>query len=123
MHCRLGIAPIQGKMSVNCFFTLARDKNLLSNVYFYLANSLTLFGLLIDFENNVTIERNKNIKKRFIAGAICPVCKSLDTMALTKENGVELVTCVSCGEQMSQPEAQVEKEVRKQEQVIGVFKP
>jgi hypothetical protein len=44
-------------------------------------------------------------------------------MALTKENGVELVTCVSCGEQMSQPEAQVEKEVRKQEQVIGVFKP
>lgn len=44
-------------------------------------------------------------------------------MALTKENNVEKVTCVSCGEQMAQPEAHVEKEVRAQEQVIGVFKP
>jgi hypothetical protein len=123
VHCRLGIAPIQGKMSVNCFFTLARHNNLLLDVFFYLANLLSLFGFLIDFETTVTTERNKKIKKRFIAGAVCPVCKSLDTMALTKENGVELVTCVSCGEQMSQPEAQVEKEVRKQEQVIGVFKP
>ncbi|XQW84788.1 YheV family putative zinc ribbon protein [Thalassotalea piscium] len=63
------------------------------------------------------------MKKRFIAGAICPKCKAMDTMALTKENNVEIVTCVSCGEQMSQPEAHVEKEVRPQEQVIGVFKP
>ncbi|QBG35898.1 YheV family putative zinc ribbon protein [Litorilituus sediminis] len=63
------------------------------------------------------------VKKRFIAGAICPQCKAQDTMALTKEDGVEKVTCVSCGEQMVQAEAQVEKEVRDSEQVIGVFKP
>lgn len=63
------------------------------------------------------------MKKRFIAGAICPKCKAMDTMALTKENNVEKVTCVSCGEQMSQPEEHVEKEVRAKEQVIGVFKP
>jgi len=44
-------------------------------------------------------------------------------MALTKENAVETVTCVQCGETMSQPEAHVEKEVRDQEQVIGIFKP
>ena len=44
-------------------------------------------------------------------------------MALTKENGIEKVTCVSCGEQMIQPEAQVEKQVRQAEQMIGVFKP
>lgn len=44
-------------------------------------------------------------------------------MALTKEQGVETVTCVSCGEQMKQPEAQVEKAMRDQEQVIGIFKP
>ena len=63
------------------------------------------------------------MKKRFIAGAVCPKCKAMDTMALTKENDVETVTCVSCGEQMTQPEAQVEKAVRPDEQVIGVFKP
>ncbi|WP_420794573.1 DNA-binding protein [Thalassomonas actiniarum] len=47
----------------------------------------------------------------------------MDTMALTKEQGVETVTCVSCGEQMSQPEEHVTTQVRSNEQVIGVFKP
>lgn len=63
------------------------------------------------------------VKKRFIAGAICPQCNAQDTMALTKEDGVEKVTCVSCGEQMVQAQEQVEKVVREHEQVIGVFKP
>jgi len=97
VHCRLGIDPIQGKMLDN--------------------------DLFIKIENGVTIRQNQKIKKRFIAGATCPKCKALDTMALTKENGVETVTCVSCGDQMSQPEAQVEEAVRQHEQVIGVFKP
>lgn len=66
---------------------------------------------------------NRAIKKRFIAGAVCPKCKAMDTLALTKENNVEKVTCVSCGEQMVQTEAQVEKAVRDNEQVIGVFQP
>ena len=65
----------------------------------------------------------KQLKKRFIAGAICPQCKAQDTMALTKEDGVEKVTCVSCGEQMTQSEPQVDEVVRQHEQVIGVFKP
>ncbi len=47
----------------------------------------------------------------------------MDTMALTKENSIETVTCVACGETMTQPEAHVEKEVRANEQVIGIFKP
>lgn len=47
----------------------------------------------------------------------------MDTMALTKENSVEKVTCVSCGETMAQPEAHVEKEIRANEQVIGIFNP
>ena len=63
------------------------------------------------------------MKKRFIAGAICPKCNAKDTMALTKEDGVEKVTCVSCGEQMTQSEPQVDEVVRQHEQVIGVFKP
>ena len=65
----------------------------------------------------------KKVKKRFIAGAICPSCKAQDTMALTKENNVETVTCVACGEQMTQPQTHVEEKTRAQEQVIGVFKP
>jgi uncharacterized metal-binding protein (TIGR02443 family) len=64
-----------------------------------------------------------NHKKRFIAGAVCPKCKAMDTMALTKENNIETVTCVGCGEKMVQPEAQVAKAVRQHEQVIGVFNP
>ena len=66
---------------------------------------------------------DKNVKKRFIAGAICPKCKAMDTMALTKEQEVEKVTCVACGEQMTQPQEHVTPKVRPQEQVIGVFKP
>ncbi|MBU2925862.1 YheV family putative zinc ribbon protein [Colwellia sp. 1_MG-2023] len=65
----------------------------------------------------------KQQRKRFIAGAVCPKCKAQDTLALTKEDGVEKVTCVSCGDQMTQSEPQVEEVVRQHEQVIGVFKP
>lgn len=63
------------------------------------------------------------MKKRFIAGAICPKCKAMDTLALTKEQGVEQVTCVNCGEQMTQPESHIAKQVRANEQIIGVFEP
>lgn len=62
------------------------------------------------------------MKKRFIAGATCPKCQAMDTMALTKENDVETVTCVNCGEQMSQAQEHVAQEVRPNEQVIGIFK-
>ncbi len=62
------------------------------------------------------------LKKRFIAGAVCPKCKTMDTMALTKELEVEKVTCVACGNTMVQPQEHVEKEVRQNEQVIGIFK-
>ncbi|NQY37750.1 MAG: YheV family putative metal-binding protein [Alteromonadaceae bacterium] len=65
----------------------------------------------------------KATKKRFISGAICPKCKEMDTLALTKELGIEKVTCVSCGAQMIQPEEHVSKEIRPEEQVIGLFKP
>lgn len=62
------------------------------------------------------------MKKRFIAGATCPKCQAMDTMALTKENNVETVTCVNCGEQMSQAQEHIAQEVRPNEQVIGIFK-
>ena len=62
------------------------------------------------------------MKKRFIAGATCPKCRAIDTMALTMENNVETVTCVNCGETMSQPEEHISQEIRPKEQVIGIFK-
>lgn len=62
-------------------------------------------------------------KKRFIAGAVCPKCKKVDTMALTKEHNIEKVTCIACGEQMTQPENHVENKTRSNEHVIGVFTP
>ena len=62
------------------------------------------------------------MKKRFIAGAVCPKCNAVDTMMLTKEHDVETVTCVNCGDQMSQPQEHVVKDVRPSEQVIGIFK-
>jgi len=62
-------------------------------------------------------------KKRFIAGASCPQCKSQDTMMLFIENNVEKVECVQCHYQMTQPEQQIARASRATEQVIGVFKP
>lgn len=62
-------------------------------------------------------------KKRFIAGASCPKCKSVDTMMLFLEHNVEKVECVHCGYQMAQPESQIERMAREAEVVIGVFKP
>ena len=62
-------------------------------------------------------------KKRFIAGAVCPECKKMDTMMLFMENNLEKVECHSCGHQMTQPEGAVQGATRQFEQVIGVFNP
>lgn len=40
------------------------------------------------------------IRKRFIAGAKCPACQAQDTMAMWRENNVDIVECVKCGHQM-----------------------
>jgi len=40
-------------------------------------------------------------KKCFIAGATCPKCNTLDTVALTLENAIETLICVQYG--YSQP--------------------
>lgn len=63
------------------------------------------------------------IKKRFIAGAICPHCKATDTLMLYMENNVEKVQCVVCDYSKSQVDDKVEQKTRENENVIGVFKP
>lgn len=37
-----------------------------------------------------------NTKRRFIAGAICPRCKEMDTVMMFREEGIEHRLCVSC---------------------------
>lgn len=62
-------------------------------------------------------------KKRFIAGAVCPKCKAMDSLMLYLEHNVEKVECVQCGYQMTQPDAAVSKSGHGSDQLIGVFKP
>jgi uncharacterized metal-binding protein (TIGR02443 family) len=63
------------------------------------------------------------IKKRFVAGAVCPKCKTTDTLMLYFENNVEKIQCVSCGYSKSQTDDEVSAASRSSENVIGVFKP
>ncbi|MFT7387404.1 MAG: putative metal-binding protein (TIGR02443 family) [Candidatus Endobugula sp.] len=36
------------------------------------------------------------VKKRFIAGAVCPRCSEMDRLVTYKEDGKEFRECVSC---------------------------
>ena len=62
-------------------------------------------------------------KKRFIAGAVCPKCKSMDSIMLFMENNVEKIQCTQCDYQETQSSAEVQSQTRDTENVIGVFKP
>ncbi|WP_354624650.1 YheV family putative zinc ribbon protein [Psychromonas sp. MME2] len=62
-------------------------------------------------------------KKRFIAGANCPECNKLDTIALTLENAIEKLTCVHCGYTQTQTPKQATSATRQFEQMIGIFNP
>ena len=62
-------------------------------------------------------------KKRFIAGAECPKCKTLDSIALTLENAVETLICVACDYTQTQTPTQAKSATRQFEQMIGVFDP
>ncbi|KGT91014.1 hypothetical protein NG99_17115 [Erwinia typographi] len=63
------------------------------------------------------------MRKRFIAGATCPKCQAQDTLALWQENNIDVVECVRCGHQMREADKQAQKQVRTNEQVIGIFHP
>lgn len=64
-----------------------------------------------------------SMRKRFIAGAICPECQALDSLAMWQENNVDVVECVKCGHQMREVDKQARGHVREQERVIGIFHP
>ncbi|HGM9948502.1 TPA: YheV family putative zinc ribbon protein [Providencia rettgeri] len=64
-----------------------------------------------------------SIRKRFIAGAICPKCKSQDTLMMWREDKIDVVECVNCGDQQRQTGDEATGHVRQKEQVIGIFTP
>ena len=63
------------------------------------------------------------MRKRFIAGAVCPSCQAKDSLALWRENNIDVVECVKCGHQMREADKQASEQVRPHEQVIGIFHP
>ncbi|PKI03313.1 MULTISPECIES: YheV family putative zinc ribbon protein [Alteromonadaceae] len=65
---------------------------------------------------------NKN-RKRFIAGATCPSCKSQDSLMLYFEHNVEKLACVKCDFKETQTDPKVAAATRPSESVIGIFKP
>ncbi|WP_139244122.1 YheV family putative zinc ribbon protein, partial [Escherichia coli] len=38
-----------------------------------------------------------HLRKRFIAGAKCPACQAQDSMAMWRENNIDIVECAKCG--------------------------
>ncbi|MDG1122755.1 MAG: YheV family putative zinc ribbon protein [Glaciecola sp.] len=62
-------------------------------------------------------------RKRFIAGATCPQCKSVDSIMLYFENNVEKLQCVKCEYKDVQSATDVSEQVASAADVIGVFKP
>lgn len=63
------------------------------------------------------------MRKRFIAGATCPKCQARDTLALWRENNIDVAECVKCGHQMREADKKAREQVRSNEQVIGIFHP
>jgi uncharacterized protein len=63
------------------------------------------------------------LRKRFIAGATCPKCKSIDSIMLYFENNVEKLKCVKCDYKDVQSATDVSAQVATSADVIGVFKP
>lgn len=62
-------------------------------------------------------------RKRFIAGATCPKCQSQDTLMMWREDKIDVVECVNCGDQQRQAGEVASEHVRQKEQVIGIFTP
>ncbi|KOO17973.1 hypothetical protein AC068_14595 [Morganella morganii] len=62
-------------------------------------------------------------RKRFIAGAVCPGCQTQDTLAMWREDNVDVVQCVQCGHLERRADAPAEQHIRKDEQIIGIFTP
>ncbi len=57
------------------------------------------------------------MKKRFIAGAVCPKCAEMDRLTVHEDQGYTIRECVSCGFTDSQKDLEEQKEVAEQEEL------
>jgi len=65
------------------------------------------------------------IKKRFIAGAVCPACSAEDKIVMWDEEGVPHRECVACGyaDTLNAQGQSVPKELTTRVNVSGLKKP
>lgn len=63
------------------------------------------------------------MRKRFIAGAVCPKCQAQDTLAVGREDETEVVICIKCGYHQRQSDEQAAPAGRSTEDIIGIFHP
>ncbi|CAH0524572.1 hypothetical protein VHP8226_00410 [Vibrio hippocampi] len=63
------------------------------------------------------------MKKRFIAGAVCPKCSQQDSLRWWIEQNIEWVECVECQFTEQRKPKSVEQSERGSEELIGIFKP
>lgn len=63
------------------------------------------------------------VRKRFIAGAVCPECQSQDSIFVTKEEKAEIVRCAACEYIEQRDENKEAQSASTHGNVIGLFKP
>lgn len=63
------------------------------------------------------------MKKRFIAGAVCPTCSQQDSLRWWVEQNIEWVECVECHFSEQRKPKSVEQSEHGREELIGIFKP
>ena len=61
------------------------------------------------------------VRKRFIAGAKCPSCQAQDTLAMWRENNIDVVECVKCGHQMREADKEAAIMFAKKSKLSGFF--
>jgi uncharacterized metal-binding protein (TIGR02443 family) len=81
------------------------------------------FGKNLKPWKNKAFEKEKVVRKRFIAGASCPSCSTQDTLRWWLENNIEWVECVECEFKEQRKPQSLEKSPQGNAEMIGVFKP
>lgn len=62
-----------------------------------------------------------SIKKRFIAGAVCPHCEQIDRICVFQISGRKFAECVSCGFKQAQPDEQIPNNDKASEHKHKIF--
>lgn len=61
------------------------------------------------------------IRKRFIAGAVCPQCQSQDTLMFWQKNAFDLVECTKCHYIHSQSVAGSDSHIKDKNLLIDIL--